>query len=317
MNLQTINDALVKIRERGAKADKEYEAKIKAATEQNKEIHDLDMHLKQIGAKIALTAMSGNHEALEALKNKALLLSAKKADLLKAAGVSPAPNYSCKKCNDRGYINGELCECVKQEAKKIALERVFGSEFAKGATFENFSLKYYPEDKDASGYSPKKVMTTTLKISKEFADKFPEGKNLLFIGGCGLGKTHLSLAIAAELASKGYDVVYGSAQNLLQKAVRDSMDWSSDGSYTDHLLNADLLVIDDLGTEFYTTVSGSVLYNIIDTRLQRGLSTIINTNVEYEELEKRYDPRIASRLIGNYTARYFLGNDIRQIKAGQ
>ena len=317
MNLQTINDALVKIREHGANADKEYEASIKAATELNKEIYDLDMLLKQIGAKIALTAMSGNCEALESLKNKALLLSAKKADLLKSVGVQSAPDYACKKCNDRGYINGELCECVKQEAKKLALARVFGNEFAKGATFENFSLKYYPEDKDTSGYSPKKVMTTTLKISKEFADRFPEGKNLLFIGGCGLGKTHLTLAIATELASKGYDVVYGSAQNLLQKAVRDSMDWSSDGSFTDHLLNADLLVIDDLGTEFSTTISGSVLYNIIDTRLQRGLSTIINTNIEYEELEKRYDPRIASRLIGNYTARYFLGNDIRQIKAGQ
>ena len=92
MNLQTINEALVKIREHGANADKEYEATIKAATKLNKEIYDLDMLLKQIGAKIALTAMSGNHEALEALKNKALLLSAKKADLLKAAGVSPAPD---------------------------------------------------------------------------------------------------------------------------------------------------------------------------------------------------------------------------------
>ena len=317
MNLQTVNEALAKIRENGAKADKEFEAKVKAATELNKEIYDLDMLLKQIGAKIALTAMSSNSEALDALKEKALLFSAKKADLLKSVGVQAAPNYSCNKCNDRGYIDGKLCDCVKAEAKKIALERVFGSDITKGATFDNFSLKHYPEEKDESGYSPKKVMTTTLKISKDFADKFPEGKNLLFIGGCGLGKTHLSLAIAAELASKGYDVVYGSAQNLLQKAVRDSMDWSSDGSFTEHLLSADLLVIDDLGTEFSSNPSNSVLYNIIDTRLQRGLSTIINTNIEYEELEKRYDPRIASRLIGNYTARYFLGNDIRQIKAGQ
>lgn len=316
MNLKTVNEALAKAKESKMAAEKEYEATLKAATQSNQEIKDLDCLLKQIGAKIALTALSGNQEALKALKDKALLLSSKKADLLKAAGVSPAPNYSCKVCGDTGYINGELCECIKAEAKRIALEKVFGSDISKGATFENFSLKYYPEEKDQSGYSPKKVMTTTLKLAKEFVSKFPEGKNLLFVGGCGLGKTHLSLAIAAELASKGYSVVYGSAQNLLQKAVRDSMDWSSDGSFTDGLLECDLLVIDDLGTEFNTAASGSVLYNILDTRLQRGLSTIINTNVEFEEIEKKYDPRIASRLIGNYTARYFLGNDIRQIKAG-
>ncbi|MBR5452318.1 MAG: ATP-binding protein [Clostridia bacterium] len=315
MNLQTISEALLKIKESKSQAERKFEAEIKAVTENNQEIKELDNLLKQIGAKTALTAITGNQAALDALKNKALLLTAKKADLLKAAGAPAYPDYSCKKCNDSGYIEGEICECVKTEAKRIALQRVFGSDLSNGATFDNFSLKYYPEDKDESGYSPKKVMTTTLKISKEFAAKFPEGKNLLFIGGCGLGKTHLSLAIAAELASNGYDVIYGSAQNLLQKAVRDSMDWSSDGSFTDHLLSADLLVMDDLGTEFGTTASNSVLYNIIDTRLQRGLSTIINTNVEFEDLEKKYDPRIASRLIGNYTARYFLGNDIRQIKA--
>lgn len=316
MNLQTINEALRETKERKAAAEAKHEAAVRKITEQNEEIANIDMLLRQVGAKIALTAVSGNGAAVNSLKEKALLLSAKKADLLKAAGVPEGPEYSCKKCGDTGYIDGELCECVKQKAKEIALERVFGSDISKGATFDNFSLKYYPEEKDGSGYSPKKVMTTTLKICKEFASKFPEGKNLLFIGGCGLGKTHLSLAIAAELAAKGYSVIYGSAQNLLQKAVRDGMDWSSDGSFTDSLLECELLVLDDLGTEFSTTLSNSMLYNIIDTRLQRGLSTIINTNVEYEELEKRYDPRIASRLIGNYTARYFLGNDIRQIKAG-
>lgn len=102
MNLQTVNQALLNIKERKAEAGRKYEAEIKAACEQNKEIAELDMLLRQVGAKTALTAMTGNAAALEALKNKALLLSAKKADLLKAAGVSPAPNYSCKKCGDTG-----------------------------------------------------------------------------------------------------------------------------------------------------------------------------------------------------------------------
>ncbi len=298
-------------------AVKKYEADLEKLKNSNPEYKEVAALLSEIGAKIAITAMRGDEALLKSLKERAELFSSKKDSILKKAGIMPEPDFNCKNCKDTGYFEGKLCACVEKKAQAIAFEKIFGVMSSANATFDNFNLTYYPEEKNGDGYSPRKVMSTTLKLSKEFADTFPAGKNLLFIGESGLGKTHLSFAIAADIALKGYQVIYGSAQNLLSRAVRDEMNWNSDNDYVNQILNADLLIIDDLGTEFSSAPSNAMLYNIINTRLLSGSSTIISTNIGFEELQKRYDPRIASRLIGSYTCRMFLGNDIRQIKAAE
>ena len=309
-----INIALVQTEENRKKAVRMYEMQVDILKKTNTEFSEINSLLSEIGSKIAITAMRGDEKLLKSYEDRATLFKKKKDAMLTEAGIGTAPDYFCKKCNDSGYHDGKLCECVETRAKAIAFEKIFGVMSKADATFENFSLTYYPAEKDESGYSPKKVMSTTLKLCQEFCENFPEGKNLLFIGESGLGKTHLSFAIAAEIAMKGFTVVYGTAQNLLSKAVRDEMDWNSDGDYVNQLLDCDLLIIDDLGTEFSSAPSNAMLYNIINTRLLAGNSTVISTNLSFEEIEKKYDPRIASRLIGNYTCRQFLGKDIRQLK---
>jgi DNA replication protein DnaC len=185
----------------------------------------------------------------------------------------------------------------------------------KNQRFENFDLSFYPDKSDKNGVVPRKIMTSVLKMTKEYAINFtPTSKSLLFIGGVGLGKTHLSLSIVSEVLAKGYDVVYGSAQNLFSAAEREHFSYTGESAKTDALLQCDLLVIDDLGTEFMTSFTQSLFYNIINTRLLSCKPTIINTNLNFKELEERYTPRITSRFMGEYELIKFFGIDIRQQK---
>ena len=183
----------------------------------------------------------------------------------------------------------------------------------KNSTFDSFKLDYYSDEKNEQGISPKKQMAAALETCKNFAENFPSGANLLLTGGCGLGKTHLSLAIANKVLNKKYHVIYGSAQNLINEVSRETFDRSGSTVKIDSLTSCDLLVLDDLGTEFSTALSVSVVYNIINTRLLKGLSTIISTNLNIKEISNTYNDRITSRIIGSYTICPVFGDDIRQI----
>ena len=158
-------------------------------------------------------------------------------------------------------------------------------------------------------------MAAALRCCKEFVSNFPSGGNLLLTGKSGLGKTHLSLAIVNSVLEKDFNVIYGSAQNLINEISRETFDRQGSTEKIDSLTSCDLLVLDDLGTEFSTPLSVSIVYNIINTRLLRGLSTIISTNLNLNEIGQFYNERITSRLVGSYRVCPCFGNDIRQIKS--
>lgn len=312
-----ITAALGELHAKRETAEARFNGQVAAAMAESEELRKLDRLSKEVGAKIAITAMTGSREELAALKEKSRRLSDEKAALLKAAGVPDKAEESCKLCHDSGYRDGELCPCVLTRAKQLALMDLCGTMRGIGCDFGSFDLSLYPDVTDENGHNPRSVMQKLFTLAQNFVTEFPRGKNLLFMGKPGLGKTHLSLAIASEVVMKGYDVIYGATATVLSKAVRENMDWDSDGSYLDRLCRCDLLVLDDLGTEFASGPAAMMLYTILNNRLQAGLSTVISTNLDWDELEKRYEPRIVSRFVGDYTMRYFLGNDIRQILANR
>ncbi|MEG1887761.1 MAG: ATP-binding protein, partial [Oscillospiraceae bacterium] len=259
-------------------------------------------------------ALSGDNIAMEDLKRCSAELSNRKEEILSSENLQNGPLYSCTICNDTGYVNGKLCNCVIKKSKELSFQRLCSNMPLEESTFKSFQLSYYSKENDDSGYAPYTVMQKNLAICRSFSDKFPCFENLFLCGGTGLGKTHLSLAIANEVINKGFSVIYGSAQNLIKEVADETFSHKSNQTI-DSLNNCDLLIIDDLGTEFSTNLSVSIIYNIINTRLLNKRSTIISTNLSLQEVQTIYSPRIASRVIGNYTMRMFIGSDIRQLKA--
>ncbi len=290
------------------KAEYVYEKAVQEASEKNPRIKEINTQLSAIGASLMMAALSGNTDKIETYKKQSEALSNEKKQLLKKVGVKDKECF-CKVCGDSGYVGGSLCECIKSLAKEIAISKMAEKMPIDKCSFDNFDINYYPEE-------VRTKMQNIFKFSKEYAESFSKAsENLLFMGKCGLGKTHLSIAIIKEAIKKGYNVVYGPAQSLFSQVEKEHFTYSGNSENLDILLSADLLVIDDLGTEFMTNFVQSLFYDIVNTRMLSGRPTIINTNLTIEELQNRYTQRIASRFIGEYTIKTFLGNDIRLKKA--
>ena len=156
------------------------------------------------------------------------------------------------------------------------------------------------------------------QFCKDYALDFSlESPSLFMHGATGLGKTHLSLAIANEAIARGYGVVYGSAPNMFSQLEREHFgrQYNNERTYEQELLETDLLIIDDLGVEFSTPFTVSCVYNIINSRILSRKPTIIRTNLTPRELEDKYTQRITSRIIGGFVSLRFIGRDIRQIKS--
>ncbi len=220
-------------------------------------------------------------------------------------------HYNCKKCEDTGFVGGIMCDCFKNLMKSIEYEKLCSKLPVNDCRFENFKLDYYP---NGAGTSPRKRMESVLNFCKKYAYDFSVGSpSLLLYGKTGLGKTHLSLAIAGKAVENGHGVIYSSAQNLFNKLEKEKFG-RSDGNTEEAILDCELLIIDDLGAEFVTQFTVSALYNIVNSRGLEGKPTIISTNLTPAEFSEIYSERIASRILSNYTLLYFDGTDIRQIK---
>ena len=219
--------------------------------------------------------------------------------------------YSCKKCEDKGFVNGIMCDCFKELLKSLEYEKLCSNLPVNNCRFDNFKLDYYP---DGIGTSPRQRMESVLNYCKTYATDFSKkSSSLLLYGHTGLGKTHLSLAIAGKVVEAGHGVIYSSAQNLFNKLEKEKFG-RSDGNTEENILGCDLLIIDDLGAEFTTQFTVSALYNIVNSRELEDKPTIISTNLTPEQLLSTYSERIASRILNNYTLLRFDGTDIRQIK---
>ncbi len=225
-------------------------------------------------------------------------------------------NPVCSVCGDTGYIDGRPCSCVMNELDGELAADANLSEKLAGQTFAGFRLDCYsPVPDPALGISPRDNMRSVLEICRKFADGFDSpGESLFFTGGCGLGKTYLSSAIAHELLRRGVDVLYVSANSLFSvlEDIHFNRNVSEKSRYiADHALDARLLILDDLGSEFVTPFTSSELFRIVNNRLLDGKKTVISTNLSIDETEKRYSARLHSRIVGGYTIIKFFGEDLR------
>ena len=267
---------------------------------------------------------------LQQLHKKIDSLKEEKLSILHSIGKDEnylKPFFECPICEDTGYITNnyttEMCNCLKQHLLDLEYHKcnIFNLE---KENFEHFQSTLYSNTVDEKKYhskiSPRENIENIKKISLRFIENFdhPDEKNLLFTGNTGLGKSFLSSCIANELLKKGKTVLYQTAPVMLDSIIdyRFSKGNVSKDTYN-HLLEVDLLIIDDLGTEAMNNIKFSELFNIINTRLLNAnhiTKTLISTNLSLQNLFASYDERIVSRIVGNYNICYFFGEDIRFLK---
>ncbi len=302
---------------------------MEAAEERRRAFYSIYPRAQEIERLLASTAIAAAKAVLNGsdtvteltrLKEKNLTLQQELNEMLARAGLERnylKPQYQCQKCEDTGYVDGRMCSCLRNLLRKIAYQRLNEMTPLALCTFEDFDLGHYPEEPQNEGeIAPKKQMENIFLYCRNYARDFSlKSSSLILQGGTGLGKTHLSLAIANEAVSKGYGVIYLSAQNMATSLERERFGRAEDNEDTNALLlSCDLLILDDLGTEFSTSFIDAAVYNIVNTRLMAAKPTIISTNLSLYELQKRYSERFVSRIIGSYVRLTFLGKDVRQQK---
>ncbi len=273
------------------------EARASEVHSKHDDIDKIDRELRASGPLIFKTACEGGD--IEPIKARNANLRLQKSELLKKYGYAEDytdPQYTCKKCSDTGYKKDKFCTCLRE----LVIEKNIASSgmgrLIKKQTFDNFDLSCY--EKDEQGVDIAKHYFNT---AKKFADDFgTHSINLLIMGNCGSGKTHLSSSIAGVVLRRGFCVVYESAQNIVNDFEADKFraGFRNEEPKSDKYLDCELLIIDDLGAEFQTQFSISALYTLINTRINKGLNTIISTNLNDKQLSGTYDGRIYSRLCG-------------------
>ena len=306
-----------------AKEDRESENRqhLAQAYAQVPRLREIDLELRRTMAQAAQAAFqqgSDGREQLEKVRIQNLELQQERA-------ILAAENFEegylddspiCDRCGGSGYVGSTMCECLqelcRQEQKK-EISILSGSKEG----FGQFRLDYYPDRIDPkTGISPRMLMERNFLHCRRYATAFsPASGNLLFTGGTGLGKTFLSACIARTVADRGFSVIYETASHLFSKLEKAKFSPTEETRRdADKLMECDLLIIDDLGTEMPGQFTTAALYSLLNDRLLEGRPMVVSTNLNIEEIRRRYSPQIASRLEGSFTGMTFLGEDIRVLK---
>lgn len=307
--------------ERKTTAERDAEMRHSAAVALCPEIAKVEREMASHGADV-VKAVGMGADLDEYIRNLAaanLKAQAKRKELLKGAGFPEdylEVKYTCEICKDTGYNKEFYCQCYRKLIRDVARQDLGANSPLKKCTFGSFRVDKYPDVVDSViGINQREHMKNNYEYCKAYAENFTTDTMGLFMyGKTGLGKTHLSLAIANVVIDKGYDVYYGSVQSIMDKLEAERFGrLPREDSIKEDILNCDLLIIDDLGTEFTTQYTNAELYNIINSRILASLPTIISTNLELKDIADRYSQRVASRIIGSSVAVYFCGKDIRQM----
>ncbi len=281
-------------------------------------IAEIENELMKCGTRLLECVLKKTSD-FEEIKANIQKLQAEKLFVLEKNGFSPQyldDIYSCKECRDTGFIGGRRCSCLKALILKHIGANSNLTEHMRNQTFENFDFSLFEDQQNDSAHIVQ-LTHSICKKAKSFADTFDEThENILLTGNAGTGKTFVSSCIANHALERGKTVYYQTAYKLFEFFEKDKFSKDSEEDTSEiikYIYDADLLIIDDLGTEFVTQFTLAAFFDIINSRIISGKSTIISTNLNFEELATIYSHRITSRFVGEYTLLQTVGKDLRSV----
>jgi len=286
-------------------------------------IPQMNDEVSSCAAAAARKLLAGDQDAVTRLRAQIADLKEQKEVLLKSHGY-PAdylePRYHCPDCRDTGYIDNRKCHCFREQEINLLYEQSNIRAVLEKENFSTFSYDWFDDEKKdpRSGMTARENMARTVRICQEYIEDFRTKKgNLLFTGKTGLGKTFLSNCIARELIERYHSVVYLPASQMFDIFSRDRFSYDDDEdlrSRAEYLMECDLLIIDDLGTELTNSFVASQLFLIMNDRALQHRSTVLSTNISPEAFADTFSERVSSRLLGSYTLIRLSGPDIRLLK---
>lgn len=279
---------------------------------------EVETELMKNGTRL-LGCVLNKCEDFEEIKKSIQTLQKTKSELLVKNGFAGdylEDIYDCRDCRDTGFVEGKRCRCLKNLIAKHISANSNLTQHMRSQTFETFDMSLFAEQGEKS-QKVMQVMQIVCDRAYSFAENFEKtGENMLLMGNAGTGKTFVSSCIANRALERGKTVYYQTAFRLFELFESDKFNKGDEdaGEIVKYVYDVDLLIIDDLGTEFVTQFTAAALFDIINSRIIAGKSTVISTNLSFETLSANYSQRITSRFVGEYTILQTLGEDIRKIK---
>lgn len=245
-------------------------------------------------------------------------LSRERASLLDEYGFPPDyldMPYHCPDCRDTGYTSQGKCHCFHKLASDLLCRQYGLEDVLEKENFQLFSFSFYSDtitDK-STGKTPREHARYAVERAWDFIGQFGQtSQNLFIYGDTGVGKTFLSHCIAHEILKKACSVLYFPSYDLFRLLAKETFGQEAGGGdLTEYVLNCDLLILDDLGTELTNTFVSSQLFQIVNERQRKEKPVVISTNLALEAFPGRYSTRTFSRILQGYKIINLIGKDIR------
>ena len=288
-------------------------------------VREIDSAVGARALQRARQLLEGDGEAKARLKKELDELGEQRAALLEAYGYPRdymEPRYVCPDCRDTGYVNGEKCHCFKRAQLRLLYAQSHIDDILRRENFSTFSYSCFDNVQilPAIGKTVAQYMKEVAGWCREYVRRFSEERgNILFTGNTGVGKTFLSNCIAKELLDRYYSVLYLSAGDLFELFSKNRFESRAEEEIRDtcqSVMDCDLLIIDDLGTEVNNSFTSSQLFYCINDRLNNKRSTIISTNLSLNMIRDNYTDRVTSRIISGYQVIPLYGEDLRRGRLG-
>ena len=301
--------------ERQLEAHRRYLEKREEIFRKLPELEELEEKVRAFSLSVAGEMQQGNREGLLRLKEEIGKLHKEKKALLEGAGYKiqdlEEEEHFCPLCQDTGYVDGKKCQCfLKLQGELLYRQSRMGAVLER-ENFSKFQLERF-DNIEKLGQCGNKTLREYMKEIRDYltnyCEEYPKNnRSILFTGSTGTGKTYFLHSIAKALLDRGVSVLYFTATGLFEYFSKRMREEDTE----DYIEEVDVILIDDLGTEFSNSFTTSRFFALLNQRILDRKTILISTNLNFKELREMYSDRVVSRFMSDYEIIPLYGKDQR------